>query len=495
MSEKKIIQTPSLFAVDDSFEDERFMKVRIKVFSSGVVARGHNIRFTRACLENSKDTFFNIPILANVVVIKDKDGNETLDYGGHDWHVESDQFNEGEDRIIYDEKVVGIIDENTEFELVENGDDDNIDLFVTGFIFKDYGGYAVDILKSRNGETSVSAEVDCQEMSANETDGVLEVGKIQMWGITLLGEDVEPAIPDANCQMFSIKEDDRQEQLMSIMQELKASLDNYTEAVNAAQNLKEGGEAQMNNEHFEALLAQYNKTAEDVTFEYENLSDEELDKAFAEAFSASEPEAQEDCIELAIKRGNDVKLFSVSLRDKMSALAECVNASYGDEDWFDVDVFENPDYVVMHGWTTRKHFKQSYTSENDVAQLSGERIEVFEHYLTKEEEDELNNKLSDYDAMSDELDKFKSEPEKAKVLESEDYEVIRETEEYASLLNDHSDISVEELTAKLDSILLEQTKKQNREILSAKKPAVGGKLFPGVGNVSAGRYGGIFAND
>lgn len=51
---------------------------------------------------------------------------------------------------------------------------------------------------------------------------------------------------------------------------------------------------------FNELLEKYGKTAEDVTFEYEGMSDEELETAFAEAFaeqddnSGQEPESQEE---------------------------------------------------------------------------------------------------------------------------------------------------------------------------------------------------------
>ena len=48
-------------------------------------------------------------------------------------------------------------------------------------------------------------------------------------------------------------------------------------------SMKGGNEESMNK--FEMLLEKYNKTAEDVTFEYENLSDEELEAAFEKAFA------------------------------------------------------------------------------------------------------------------------------------------------------------------------------------------------------------------
>ena len=40
---------------------------------------------------------------------------------------------------------------------------------------------------------------------------------------------------------------------------------------------------------FEELLKKYNKTVEDITFEYEGLSDEELEEVFSTTFGESEP--------------------------------------------------------------------------------------------------------------------------------------------------------------------------------------------------------------
>ena len=55
MSEKYIIQTPSLFKVDDSFQDDRFMKVRIAVMHSGVNL--NKSKFTTKTIKAAKDSY------------------------------------------------------------------------------------------------------------------------------------------------------------------------------------------------------------------------------------------------------------------------------------------------------------------------------------------------------------------------------------------------------------------------------------------------------
>lgn len=60
-------------------------------------------------------------------------------------------------------------------------------------------------------------------------------------------------------------------------------------ADNSALYLKEGGKTPLK---FEELLKQYNKTAEDIEFDYANMSGEELETAFKTAFDDPEPTSE-----------------------------------------------------------------------------------------------------------------------------------------------------------------------------------------------------------
>ena len=184
-----------------------------------------------------------------------------------------------------------------------------------------------------------------------------------------------------------------------------------------AENLKEGGNQTM--DKFNELLEKYGKTVEDITFEYENLTDEELESAFANAFEISKNSSSEEAdfeeeespvntekfdgsestdestsgsdegsdegsdggsdegsddehqstsaiededstgtrvensLEYSVTVNGVTKNFSVSLRDKINAVATLVNDTYSDLDnaWYDVDVYEDDGkYCVMHDW-------------------------------------------------------------------------------------------------------------------------------------------------
>lgn len=511
---KQFVKTPSLLAVDESFEDQRFMKVRIDIFESGVPARGHDFRFSRKALEKAKDSLANIPVLAHVVTKKDEDGNEVLDYGAHDFHVEDDKLKDGEQKLIYDEVPVGVIPESNDLEIWDN-DAGNAVLSATAYLYRDYGNYVCSILEERDGHTDVSAEVDIgEDLTYIEDDKINETDYAFLYGVTLLGEDVDPAIASAHAEMLSSNE-----KFLSIMQELKESLDNYTAALAAQNERKE--DVQVN--HFEELLTKYNLSAEDITFDHENMSDEELDKAFEELAKAKEnktepghePESEpkqlaKNTIELSVTLNGKTTNLSRSLSDVICAISDLVNTTYAaDGDYYGVDVFDDGSakskYVIMSGYYGGHNYKQAWALKDGNYILKGEREEVFSEYLTAEEREKLNTMRSNYSSLSAQVDEYKAqlakyeaEPDKMAILQSDVYSQITETKEYTELLDNHFDITKEDLTAKLDAVLLAQAKEQGKAFLSAKKEkeTSGVKMFPTgkVGETTRSRYGGAFSN-
>ena len=112
-----------------------------------------------------------------------------------------------------------------------------------------------------------------------------------------------------------------------------AILDKFNDILSKFENLQKGGETVSK---FEELLQKYGKTAEDITFEHENMSDEELEAAFEAAFATqpetapeSQPELQTGVV-FSAQCGEARKEFSLSLSDKISAVYELINATYAD---------------------------------------------------------------------------------------------------------------------------------------------------------------------
>ena len=154
-----IVSTPSLFKVDEKFDDPRFMRVRIAVMHSGENRNGTS--FSANVIKKAKDTFANIPVLAYVQKYQDENGNTVMDYKGHEMHMENDAFHEGQQKMIYDERVVGVVPEKNNFEIQHDDTNDADFAVVDALIYRDYGNYVADILEDRGGKTDVSAEIFC----------------------------------------------------------------------------------------------------------------------------------------------------------------------------------------------------------------------------------------------------------------------------------------------------------------------------------------------
>ena len=539
MSDKQIISTPSLFAIDETFDDPRFMKVRIKTLHDGENLKKSD--FIPESLEDAKDSFANIPILANIQIYTDDDGNEYMDYGGHDMHKEADAFHEGEKRIIYDEKVVGVVPEDCNFEIIYDKKEDKNFIWVDALIYRDYGNYCADILEERGGTTSVSAEVEFLDTSYDAKRKFIIVNKFRMLGVTLLGEDVQPAMKGANASAFALEEDTRQEQLVNVMKELTEALNKYT-ATFADNSKRKEEKDKLNTELFNKLCEQYSVSESDITFEYSELEDEALEAAFAEHFDgdgdssestdstadSSDAEAAEEAeaedsgasdggdteesndvsvpanaldasndeignedeedqneleannsypsgsklyqVDYKLTNGEETRNFSISMNEEIAALTDLFNATYCEEDndWYYVEAYADTKTIVAHGWY--KHYKQKYTVKDGVYSLKGDRVEVYAQYLTQEEIDALEGLKSKFEVADAKLQKYESEPEKIEILSSDDWNMIKDTEEYAELAKreNYFELTKEELTEKLTNTLTEYAKKFNKAEFAAK---------------------------
>lgn len=257
--------------------------------------------------------------------------------------------------------------------------------------------------------------------------------------------------------------------------------------------------------HFDELLEKYGKTVEEITFAYEGLSDEDLDAAFAEAFeNAPEPENTEDAkfeLEFAVTWNGITNKFSKSLNDQIRDITELVNATYGADDnaFYDCEVFDDKT-VLFHDWWNNRHFKQKYGNKDGNLVLKGERSEVFVRYLTEEElaalddlKSKFDAKVKEFDAVQEELNHYHDEPKKQEILNSADYSSIVENEEFVQLKeqDNHFSMSVEDVQAKADQILLNAAKSGKVDFSAHEvQPTVSTKPLPVTKNVQK-RYGGL----
>ena len=481
---------------------------------------GDNLNGSRIEMKSQKNALSSSKFRPLLAYIHEVDGQPQ--FYGHNMHKDD------EGNIVYDEVPVGVITEEAHIEYDDEYDKDYA--VADAYVWEAYSR-APEILERDNG-CSCSVELCIREMSYSASDKILVLDDFYYSGCTMLGMDdegkkVDPAMPGSNVTLkdFSAKNTDySNEKVIESLDEIKQILSNFN-----IQNLKEGGKPVK----FEELLEKYGKTVEDITFDYEAMSDEELEVAFAEAFaedegeqgdeaqgeapaseenSETDPEPTEDenaggeqtvenstdeySLKFSLNHGEEMKEFSVSLSEKIYAMWSLVNETYGelDGDYYDVDVFEEDKYVDMHGWFTGKSYRQQFKTKKDNYQLVGDRVQVFAKYLTEDEINQLESMKANYSVLEDKVNKYESEPAKLELLNSADYSQIAETEEYKQLMerDTYFDMSIEDITAKADALLLQYAKNNKLEfsaqpenknfevhhiVSGKKKPSRYGNLF------------------
>lgn len=205
---------------------------------------------------------------------------------------------------------------------------------------------------------------------------------------------------------------------------------------------------------------------------------------------------------VSINDGEKTLDFSVSLQDKIEAIYTLVNDTYSEADgcYYDCTVYDEEKYVIMSSWWTGDAYKQSFKVKKGVYTLVGDRVPVKAIWCTEDEEKALDNMRANYSSIESELASYKAEPEKEEILAKECYAQIAELDAFKELAKkeNHFSMSVDEVSAEADRILLEYAKSGNKLEFSAKeseKKTVGVKKFANPSNKSSkgtGRYGGIF---
>lgn len=480
---------------------------------------GDNLNGSRIELKAQKNANSSSKYRPLLAYIHEVDGQPQ--FYGHNFHTDDDG------NIIYDEQPIGVIIEEAHIEHDEENKKDYA--FANGYVWEEYSK-ATEILE-REQMCDVSVELSIRQLSYNAQDKILVLDDFYYSGCTLLGCDenghkVNPAMPGSKATLGDFTKScysQSNDRLIDTLEKLNNTLSMFNiNAENTANTLEEGGKSIVNK--FEELLAKYSISAEDVPFEYENLSDEELETAFAEAFTnkdddepenkPNEPEENEgedddknksnNSVEFSTKIGEEVKTFSLSLNEKLNAIYELVNETYGetDCDYYSVECYEDEKYIDMHGLFSGKNYRQSFSVKKNVYSLVGDRVETFARYMTQDEINAFEKMKADFAELqtahaetADKLAKYEAEPEKMQILNSEDYAQIAETVEFAELKKEdaHFDMSVEDVKNKADEMLLAYAKGHKLEFATENKQGVvpTAKVLPRPESKN-GRYGSLF---
>ena len=505
------VQVPAYFEVSDE-EDDTLLFCTVKLMHSGE-NRNHSNVTDEALTKAAKGLAYK-PILANFMEYTDEETGETLkDFTSHDMIINDDGT------ATYLEKQVGCFTADEPYFEVEEETGHNF-LYGICAIPREYTD-TCSIIERKNG-TKISVELAVNSMEFDASKKVLNLTDVVILGATLLGKDpktlkdVGEGMKNARLDIadFSTKNNsifaDYKNQMIELqerLEKLETACFNKDQNNGQNNNTEEGGNNK-DMDKFNELLSKYGKTAEDIDFEYEGLTDEELEAKFEEVFGEKKPEEDdnsndngsdgepsdegegssdtEDDTDTGVKEDNAcgggsgstkkkkknaeepvedmVRTFTVSHEDIRYALYNLLDTvSMDDNDWYCItSVFD--DYFVYESWNGGKIFGQKYTKENDNVAFDGDRYELFREYITADEKAQLDDMRSNYSSIVEELNTYKSAEvyaDKMTVFDDEAYADYLETDEFKALMSDESvnQYSKEELAEKADATLGKLVKK------------------------------------
>ena len=513
---KLAVKVPTTFESEDSVDENHrgMKKVKIKIFHTGI--NRNKSRVSKESAERAMKTIPDRPVLAAIHQLDDG----SWDFEGHEMKTVRNEET-GEDETVYIESQVGSFSSEPAFwEHDDKLDKDFVCAYA--YIAEDYTR-TTSILEEKNG-TKNSCELVIEELSYDAKEKVLDLDDFYLNASTFLGSrDVDGEKQEIAEGMEGSRADivDFSEAHNSVLIDLQTRLSNIEYKLekvcfnNNTQINQKGGNDLVK---FEELLKKYNVTVDDITFDYDGLSDEELEQKFAETFdddggaasddgtgdagtvdgnSDPEPTSDEnadegngdaDPVEEPVNEegagetqeeepvseesedepvvtsdgseenpveeeacGTDGKKkkkysitvdeksanFEIALDEKIWALSDLVNTQYGESDncWYSVKVYEN--YLIMSDYWTGIAYKQTYSQDGDNFSLTGDRVEVYATYLTKEELDEVEAMRSNYASLveyKENAEFAKLHTQREEILNAEKYNDLRDTDEFKTLV-------------------------------------------------------------
>lgn len=539
-----VVSMPANFEISEN-DMPGMLKLKLKVCHIDTNRNGSHI--SKENMEKAMPTLKYRPILAYIHQLDDG----TYDFYAHNMEIVEDE--NGEEKINYIEKQVGCF--TTDDPYLEY-DKDNDKTYVNAYaVIPEEYTEAANIIRRKNG-TKVSCELVIDELSYNAKEKYLDLTSFYFGGCTLLGCDEngneigEGMLGSrADIADFCHKKPvfNYQEKLVEMLDKLNNTLSNFNK-----NNTEEGVREEMN--HFEELLEKYGFAVDELDFDYENMSDEELDSAFedfkcrkkkceeedsdvdgSEEGNSEESGSEEGTSEEGsseeenTKDGNDdeeesedgadtggdeskknsenfVKNFKVEIshEDIRYALYNLI-AEYeeSDNEWYGIYAVYD-DYFVMQGWCNGKFYKQGYSIDGENVSLDGERTELFQMLLTESEKlavDKLRGDYAELEAKYNELKTFKDNYDAAEIKAKKDsifadeaYNDIRESDDFKALMNDAENYSVEEIQNKCD-LLFAANEKKVKFAANKNKPHSISFNFSKKEDKKASAYGNLFKND
>ena len=482
------VQSLATFELNDDLS-EGLLYGKIRAFHD--LTNNNKSHIETDVLEEKMMSIKDRPVMADIVDTDetDEDGNPIKDFSGHTMY-----YDEALDKMIYKEIPIGhfIHPESIHLEYDEEYDRNFVCADVV--VYEEYTD-ACDILRRRK-TVDCSVELCIRKMHWDNTDKTLHLDDFYVQGTTLLGSHTLPGMSgsklsikdfsEENNSLFSSISEDEHSKLIETLDNLNKTLSslNINSKTNpTVEKFEKGGSTETNMTKFEELLEKYNKTVEDITFEYEGLSDEELEEVFSTTFGESEPtpntvltesdksddDTDDDTDDSTTDEPDDTtddtdkdkdtysKTFELSHEDVRSALYQLlapIEETLNEYYWI-MSVYD--DYFIYES-CCGNYYKQAYTKENDTIAFDGERQELFAEFVTADEKAELEDMRANYSSISEKLARYEEAEEiadKMTVFEDQAYSKYLETDEFKKLMDVENvkKFTKDELVEKADAAL------------------------------------------
>jgi len=467
-----IVQSVETFEVSDNSKDG-LMPVSLKSCHIGVNRNQSCI--SEDVMNKNMASFKGRPILANII---------KTDTGEYEFHSHDIEFND-DGEVEYLEHPVGVISQLEEPYLEYDEEEDKTYLYVNGHIFTEYSR-AAEILERRR-TCKCSVEIAVNEMSWNCEEDYLSIDSFTFMGVTILGyeqdgvTEIQEGMKGSKITIDSFSSNNSmlgmnyQEKMIEVLDKLNTTLSNFNK------NSEKGGEEEMVDVEDvvveeelndpETVVVEEQAEGEEVVVNEEIVSEETSFEDGDEVVVETEEEVvveeeveveeQEEVIE---DEKFEIK-FELSHDDIRMALYQLLNA-YSEDGYsyaWIIEVYDNK--FIYEDWTDEgyKFFRQTYSKDGDNVAFDGERVEVFNEWLSKAERDALDELKSNYaelKAFKENYDAATIKAEKDAIFESADYDEIRDSDDFKTLMSEMDNYSVDELKTKVDLLYAASMKKK-----------------------------------
>lgn len=210
----------SVMTFSDNTTDEKqsgnLEKVKIVVMHEG--GNGNKTHLGDEAIADAEPTLKNVPILAYIK--RDEDG-EAIDFDQHNIITKFVPNDSGGHDVVryYLERPIGVIPESNNYRIEEIDGVNHV--VVDGYIWKSYSNEGYGLI-TETGEKGVSMEISVEEGSKDLKTGLYNITKYSYLGVTVLGDDMPPAMGDT-CKLttYSQQSDEYQFALKQINEEIQ----------------------------------------------------------------------------------------------------------------------------------------------------------------------------------------------------------------------------------------------------------------------------------